>query len=84
MRERKHEFSAWMVYEVGKSWVEADADTAEAIDFLEFYGREAIRYGGEQPLTRIPTERNELRYIPLGVGVGDPAVELPASRSWPG
>jgi len=69
MRERKHEFSAWMVYEVGKSWVEADADTAEAIDFLEFYGREAIRYGAEQPLTRIPTERSELRYIPLGVGL---------------
>ena len=77
MRERKHEFSAWMVYEVGKSWVEADADTAEAIDFLEFYGREAIRYGGEQPLTRIPTEKNELRYIPLGVGAVIPPWNFP-------
>ena len=43
MRERKHEFSATMVYEVGKTWPEADADTAEAIDFLEFYAREAYR-----------------------------------------
>lgn len=43
MRKRKHEFSAWMVYETGKNWVEADADTAEAIDFLEFYAREAVR-----------------------------------------
>jgi 1-pyrroline-5-carboxylate dehydrogenase len=77
IRERKHEFSAWMVYEVGKSWVEADADTAEAIDFLEFYAREAIRYGGEQPLTRIPTERNELRYIPLGVGAVIPPWNFP-------
>jgi 1-pyrroline-5-carboxylate dehydrogenase len=77
MRERKHEFSAWMVYEVGKSWVEADADTAEAIDFLEFYGREAIRYGGEQPLTRIPSEKNELRYIPLGVGAVIPPWNFP-------
>lgn len=77
MRERKHEFSAWMVYEVGKSWVEADADTAEAIDFLEFYGREAIRYGGEQPLTRIPSEKNELRYIPLGVGLVVPPWNFP-------
>jgi 1-pyrroline-5-carboxylate dehydrogenase len=77
MRERKHEFSAWMVYEVGKSWVEADADTAEAIDFLEFYGREAIRYGGDQPLTRIPSERNELRYIPLGVGAVIPPWNFP-------
>jgi len=77
MRERKHEFSAWMVYEVGKSWVEADADTAEAIDFLEFYGREAIRYGGEQPLTRIPTEKGELRYIPLGIGLVVPPWNFP-------
>ena len=58
MRKRKHEFSAWMVYEVGKSWVEADADTAEAIDFLEFYGREMIRLGGDQPLTKLAVEKN--------------------------
>src|SRR6266487_3523122 len=44
MRERRHTFSAWMVYEVGKTWPEADADTAEAIDFLEFYAREMLRY----------------------------------------
>ncbi|MCI0408771.1 MAG: aldehyde dehydrogenase family protein, partial [Acidobacteria bacterium] len=69
LRERKHEFSARMVLEVGKSWAEADGDTAEAIDFLEFYGREALRYAAEQPLTRVPGEKNELRYIPLGVGL---------------
>ncbi|GJQ19852.1 MAG: 1-pyrroline-5-carboxylate dehydrogenase [Bacteroidia bacterium] len=69
MRKRKHEFSAVLIYEVGKSWVEADADTAEAIDFLEFYGREMLRYAGKQPLVRIPQERNELVYIPLGPGV---------------
>ena len=69
MRKRKHEFSAVMVYEVGKTWPEADADTAEAIDFLEFYGREMLRLAGPQPVTKIPTEKNELVYIPLGVGV---------------
>ena len=69
MRARKHEFSATMVYEVGKTWPEADADTAEAIDFLEFYAREMLRYAGPQPVTKISTERSELRYIPLGVGV---------------
>src|SRR5512132_1790909 len=68
MRERKHEFSAVMVYEVGKSWPEADADTAEAIDFLEFYAREAYRYAGDQPITKIESEDNHLVYIPLGVG----------------
>jgi 1-pyrroline-5-carboxylate dehydrogenase len=69
MRQRKHEFSAVLIYEVGKTWPEADADTAEAIDFLEFYAREMLRYSATQPITKIPTEKNELRYIPLGVGV---------------
>ncbi len=69
VRERREQFNALLVYEVGKSWVEADADTAEAIDFLEFYGREALRYAQPQPLTPIPGEQNELVYVPLGVGV---------------
>lgn len=69
MRKRKFEFNAWLTYEVGKTWPEADADTAEAIDFLEFYGREMLRYAAPQPLTKIKEEKNELRYIPLGVGV---------------
>ena len=69
MRKRKHEFSAVLVYEVGKTWPEADADTSEAIDFMEFYGREMLRYAAKQPVTKIATERNELVYIPLGVGV---------------
>jgi len=69
MRRRKHEFSAVMIYEVGKTWPEADADTAEAIDFLEFYAREILRYSAKQPITKIPGEKNELWYIPLGAGV---------------
>jgi 1-pyrroline-5-carboxylate dehydrogenase len=77
MRERKHEFSATMTYEVGKTWPEADADTAEAIDFMEFYAREAYRYGGEQPITRIPNEDNQLVYIPLGVGAVIPPWNFP-------
>src|SRR6185503_19316238 len=58
LRERKHEFSAWMIHEVAKTWAEADGDTAEAIDFLEFYGREMLRYAGEQPLVNVPGEEN--------------------------
>lgn len=77
LRRRKHEFSAWMVLEAGKSWVEADADTAEAIDFLEFYAREMIRLAERQPLTRIPGEDNELTYIPLGVGIVIPPWNFP-------
>jgi len=67
LRERKHELSAWMIHEVAKTWPEADGDTAEAIDFLEFYGREMLRYAGDQPLINVPGEENHLTYIPLGV-----------------
>lgn len=77
LRRRKHEFSATMVYEIGKTWPEADADTAEAIDFLEFYAREACRLAAEQPLTRIPGTDNELFYLPLGVGVVIPPWNFP-------
>ena len=69
LRQRRFYFNALMVYEVGKSWVEADADTAEAIDFLDFYAREALRLAAPQPLTQIPEEVSSLLYIPLGVGV---------------
>jgi 1-pyrroline-5-carboxylate dehydrogenase len=77
VRERKFEFSAWMCYETGKSWAEADGDTAEAIDFLEFYGREAIRYAEDQPLTPYPGEKNSMEYIPLGVGTVIPPWNFP-------
>src|SRR5438105_5713486 len=77
MRQRRFHFNAWMIYEVGKSWAEADGDTAEAIDFLEFYAREMIRLGGEQPITHIESEDNELVYIPLGVGAVIPPWNFP-------
>ncbi|HET7252015.1 MAG TPA: L-glutamate gamma-semialdehyde dehydrogenase [Gemmatimonadales bacterium] len=77
MRERRHTFSAWMVFEVGKSWPEADADTAEAIDFLEFYAREMLRYDGPQPVTQLPGETNQLVYLPLGVGAVIPPWNFP-------
>ena len=77
MRARKHEFSAWMIYEVAKSWPEADGDTAEAIDFLEFYAREMLRYAAKQPLTKLTGEDNQLEYIPLGVGAVIPPWNFP-------
>ncbi len=79
MRVRKHEFSATMVYEESKNWVEADADTAEAIDFLEFYGREMMRLGGAQPVVPYAGEENNLYYQPLGVGVVIPPWNFPCA-----
>ena len=67
IRKRKFEFCAWLTYEVGKNWVEADADVAETIDFLEFYAREALRLAGATTPIQYPGERNQLVYIPLGV-----------------
>jgi 1-pyrroline-5-carboxylate dehydrogenase len=69
VRRRRDEFNALLVLEVGKPWVEADADTAEAIDFMEFYAREALRYAQPPPLTPIAGEDNRLSYVPLGVGI---------------
>jgi len=80
MRERKHEFSAWMILESGKNWPEADADTAEAIDFLEYYAREMVRLSRTnelQPLQPLKGEDNRLTYIPLGVGIIIPPWNFP-------
>ncbi|MBB6454899.1 1-pyrroline-5-carboxylate dehydrogenase [Salirhabdus euzebyi] len=69
VRRRKHEFSAWLVKEAGKPWKEADADTAEAIDFFEYYGRQMLRLKDGAPINSRPIENNRYNYIPLGVGV---------------
>ena len=68
MRERKLEYMAWLVFEVSKNWFEADADISEAIDFCEFYAREALRFAKAEPPVQLPGERDTLAYIPLGVG----------------
>ncbi|MFV0389240.1 MAG: L-glutamate gamma-semialdehyde dehydrogenase [Pyrinomonadaceae bacterium] len=78
IREDKHYYSAWMIFEVGKTWAEADGDTAEAIDFLEFYGREMLRWAGDQPITPSPLpEVNNFEYVPLGVGAIIPPWNFP-------
>jgi 1-pyrroline-5-carboxylate dehydrogenase len=69
LRKRRLELDAWLVYEIGKSWLEADADIAELIDFCEFYGREGLRLSEPQKLSPVRGETNYLQYIPLGVGV---------------
>ena len=77
IQSRRLEFNAWMVYEVGKNWAEADADTGETIDFLEFYAREALRLSKAQTPVQLPGERDELHYIPLGVGAVIPPWNFP-------
>src|SRR5438270_2512758 len=54
IRERKFEFCAWLVFEVGKNWAEADADIGETIDFIEFYAREALRLHNAETPVQLP------------------------------
>lgn len=76
MRERRDQMSAWMVYEVGKNWIEADADTVEAIDFLEYYARQMLKLELVE-VYQAPGERDTLHYIPLGVGAVIPPWNFP-------
>ncbi|MEK8130387.1 L-glutamate gamma-semialdehyde dehydrogenase [Paenibacillus filicis] len=79
MRRSKHEFSAWIMLESGKTCAEADADTAEAIDFMEYYARQMLELTGRGAahLVRVPGERNQLVYLPLGVGIIIPPWNFP-------
>ncbi|PTX64983.1 delta-1-pyrroline-5-carboxylate dehydrogenase [Melghirimyces profundicolus] len=76
-RRRRHEFSAAMTVEAGKNYVEADADTAEAIDFLEYYGRQMIELDKGKPVLSRPDEHNEYFYQPMGVGFIIPPWNFP-------
>ncbi|WP_085508785.1 L-glutamate gamma-semialdehyde dehydrogenase [Thalassobacillus devorans] len=76
VRKRKHEFSAYLVYEVGKPWKEADADTAEAIDFLEYYGRQMLELKDGKPVNSRDGEHNRYVYTPIGVSVVIPPWNL--------
>jgi len=77
LRRRKMEVNAWMITEAGKSWIEAEADTSEAVDFLEFYAREMIRWSEIKGVTPFPREYPELNYIPLGVTAVIPPWNFP-------
>ena len=77
LRERKFEFDAWLVVEAGKTWPEAEAEIAEAIDFCEYYAREMLRLADAPPLVQLPGERDEMVYLPLGAGVIIPPWNFP-------
>src|SRR6266478_6042597 len=50
--------AAFVVYEAGKPWREADADVSEAIDFIEYYRRAAITLLARRRLGDLPGEVN--------------------------
>ena len=67
LRQRRFELAALEVFEVGKGWRDADADVAEAIDFLEYYRRQMRRLSEPIRLGTLPGELNHLVYRPRGV-----------------
>lgn len=78
MKRRKNDFNAYMVLETGKSWYEAEADTSEAIDFMEYYARQAVHIAdASQQMTPYPPEQLGYYNIPLGVGAIIPPWNFP-------
>ena len=69
MRRRRLELAAWELFEVGKGWREADADVTEAIDYLEYYGREMPRLAEPRLTQHLPGESNLYLYEPRGIAV---------------
>lgn len=67
MRLQRSELSAWVLLESGKPWREADAEVVEAIDFLEYYAREALRLDHGVMLD-VPGQTNRYVYEPRGPG----------------
>src|SRR5689334_4121998 len=77
LREHKYEFDAWLVFEAGKTWPEAEADVSEAIDFCEYYARQALKLARPEPTVQLSGEHDEMVYVPLGVGVIIPPWNFP-------
>lgn len=69
MRKRRFKLAALEIVEVGKTWKDADGDIAEAIDYLEYYGREMIRLDQTALPGAHPGEENIYFYEPLGIGL---------------
>jgi 1-pyrroline-5-carboxylate dehydrogenase len=69
IKRRRYELLAWEAHEGGKTWAEADAEVAEAIDFMEYYSREMLRLKDGVEIYSIPGEESRYFYQPMGVGV---------------
>ena len=69
MRAQRDGLSGVLIREAGKTWREADADVAEAIDFCEFYARQSVRLFERTRLGRFIGEFDEVWHQPRGVAV---------------
>jgi 1-pyrroline-5-carboxylate dehydrogenase len=79
MRTHRLELSAWMVFELDKAWDEAEGEVCEAIDMMEWNGREALRLAQHWSFAHLPNEANSFHYLPIGVGVVIPPWNFPCA-----
>lgn len=78
MEQRRHEFSALLILEAGKDYIEADAEVSEAIDFMNYYGTALLHIdSSDHFLNPMPGEDNRMTYVPLGVGFIVPPWNFP-------
>jgi len=77
LRARKYELSAWETIEASKNYLEAEADVAEAIDFCEYYARQAVEVSEPLPVYPYPGEDNESHLVPIGAGIVIPPWNFP-------
>jgi len=68
IRDNKHDWNALIIREAGKTFGEADGETAEAIDFCEYYAEEAEKMTAFLTM-EIPGEENTYFYQSRGVAV---------------
>jgi len=68
LKESRYELAAWEVFEVGKTWAEADADVSEAIDFCAFYAQEMRRLNAGRLTQKTAGEVSVESFLPRGVG----------------
>ncbi|WKZ82529.1 MAG: L-glutamate gamma-semialdehyde dehydrogenase [Acidimicrobiia bacterium] len=79
MRRNKFELAAIETFEAGKNWAEAEADVAEAIDFVDYYARQALEMAEPIPVMSVPGEENESHLVPIGAGVVIPPWNFPGA-----
>src|SRR6201984_3400340 len=77
IRDRKFDFCAWLVYEVGKNWVEADADVAETIHFREFLAPRSFPPRQRRPADPVSRGTRSAPLCSVGRGRRHSAVEFP-------
>ncbi|CAN5155487.1 MAG: L-glutamate gamma-semialdehyde dehydrogenase [Chloroflexia bacterium] len=77
LRKHRLELSAWMAYELDKAWDEAEGEVCEAIDMMEWNGREMLRLSQHMSFAHLPNEANSYHYLPMGVGAIIPPWNFP-------